>query len=493
MKRVLFTAIFLATFFVCKNSYTQVAINTTGALPHPSAILDVSSSDKGLLMPRLSSSEMNSITNPAQGLMVFNTTERRAYCYTVEDGWQLLNSDYAWTESNNSLMRLYGDDTLFTIANSGKVGIGKIDTNVLLNITDTLSSIGSGSLFGTMIGMTVDEQSTNSGGDSYISSTFNNVRNHFNGSLNNKELVLTAGRFALTNSGNATRLVGHSNSVSNNTGAGNEVEKITGMTNTITNYSPNTVGTIIFRNGIFRGENSSHTGQLWMNYDQLSINSTSKIDTVYLYKAWIPQPNATNADQKVWGLHFEGDQYNHLMGNLGLGYGVIMPSEKIEVEGNVLIHNGGNAHNFIQIGENTAANRGVIIQNGEYYQGSLNYQSLFSFNIKLGSGDNAHFEKLRNDMGAYGLRMSEHDNGIFLFTLEGSATPYSYRNLAVFKDDGKVGIGTDNPEADLHVAGHMKLEPQSDPPDSPSAGMLYYDSDDHKLKLFTGSIWENLN
>jgi hypothetical protein len=40
-----------AAVFICQLAVAQVAINTTGNNPAPSAMLDVSSTNKGLLMP----------------------------------------------------------------------------------------------------------------------------------------------------------------------------------------------------------------------------------------------------------------------------------------------------------------------------------------------------------------------------------------------------------------------------------------------------------
>ena len=54
------------------NLLSQVAINTTGANPDPSAMLDVSATDKGMLIPRLSTAQRNAITTPATGLMVYD-------------------------------------------------------------------------------------------------------------------------------------------------------------------------------------------------------------------------------------------------------------------------------------------------------------------------------------------------------------------------------------------------------------------------------------
>jgi hypothetical protein len=52
----------------------NIAINTTGAAPDSSAALDITSTSSGLLAPRMTTTQMNAITRPAQGLMIFNTT-----------------------------------------------------------------------------------------------------------------------------------------------------------------------------------------------------------------------------------------------------------------------------------------------------------------------------------------------------------------------------------------------------------------------------------
>jgi hypothetical protein len=51
----------------------NVAINNKGSKPDPSAMLDVSSTTGGMLIPRMTTVQMNAITNPAPGLQIFNT------------------------------------------------------------------------------------------------------------------------------------------------------------------------------------------------------------------------------------------------------------------------------------------------------------------------------------------------------------------------------------------------------------------------------------
>jgi hypothetical protein len=50
----------------------QVGIGTD--MPDPSSILDIDSKNKGLLMPRLTTTQRDSIIDPAKGLMIYNTT-----------------------------------------------------------------------------------------------------------------------------------------------------------------------------------------------------------------------------------------------------------------------------------------------------------------------------------------------------------------------------------------------------------------------------------
>ncbi|MEO6721965.1 MAG: hypothetical protein ABIN67_16475, partial [Ferruginibacter sp.] len=61
--------------FIPKFYAQNIAINELGNLPDTSAMLDVSSATKGLLTPRLTTTQQNSIPLPANGLLIYNTTE----------------------------------------------------------------------------------------------------------------------------------------------------------------------------------------------------------------------------------------------------------------------------------------------------------------------------------------------------------------------------------------------------------------------------------
>ncbi|MCC3157507.1 hypothetical protein LJ737_09670 [Hymenobacter sp. 15J16-1T3B] len=57
----------------------SVGIGTTA--PASSAALEVSSTSKGLLLPRLSTAQMNALAAPVPGLLIYNTTLNKFYGY----------------------------------------------------------------------------------------------------------------------------------------------------------------------------------------------------------------------------------------------------------------------------------------------------------------------------------------------------------------------------------------------------------------------------
>lgn len=71
----------ITVLIINKSTYAQgVSINTSGANPDTSAILDVSSNDKGMLIPRLTTAERNAISSPAHALIIFNLSSN---CFEI--------------------------------------------------------------------------------------------------------------------------------------------------------------------------------------------------------------------------------------------------------------------------------------------------------------------------------------------------------------------------------------------------------------------------
>lgn len=82
----LFSLFFL---FASIPAFSQnVGINTTGNDPHPSAMLDVSSINKGVLIPRLTRTQRQSIPAPANGLLVYQTDDTIGFWYYRQSRWE---------------------------------------------------------------------------------------------------------------------------------------------------------------------------------------------------------------------------------------------------------------------------------------------------------------------------------------------------------------------------------------------------------------------
>lgn len=79
--------ILILSIIIIQSSYSfsqnNVGINSTGDLPDPSAALDIAAFDKGLLVPRVTTIQRNSIAAPANGLLVYDTDSMCFFYYRL--------------------------------------------------------------------------------------------------------------------------------------------------------------------------------------------------------------------------------------------------------------------------------------------------------------------------------------------------------------------------------------------------------------------------
>jgi trimeric autotransporter adhesin len=101
MKKIV---ILLLAISNCSVAFAQnVGIGTL--VPDPSAQLDISTSSKGLLIPRMSSSAVGSIANPAKGLMVYDSVKNEMLVNMgtpASPNWQSIGAKSAWNLTGNS-------------------------------------------------------------------------------------------------------------------------------------------------------------------------------------------------------------------------------------------------------------------------------------------------------------------------------------------------------------------------------------------------------
>ena len=96
-KDLFFISLFL---FSVISGYSQVAINTTGLAAEECAILDLSSGNKGLLIPRMGITEVGNasspVDNPVNGLLIFNQL----------DSPEIPEGLYMWSSSEGEWIEL---------------------------------------------------------------------------------------------------------------------------------------------------------------------------------------------------------------------------------------------------------------------------------------------------------------------------------------------------------------------------------------------------
>jgi hypothetical protein len=104
---------FVAVLFVC-TAIAQpggVSINHDGAPPDTSAMLDVNAINKGMLFPRLTTEQRDSIHLPAIGLLVYNTTTSTFDYYTGTSWFSLASAS---TTSAVPIIRTYTSNAIWT-------------------------------------------------------------------------------------------------------------------------------------------------------------------------------------------------------------------------------------------------------------------------------------------------------------------------------------------------------------------------------------------
>jgi hypothetical protein len=90
MKNLIFAA--LLAFGIGSVAQAQnVAINTDGTAADNSSILDVKSTDKGMLVPRMTQTQRDGITTPAIGLLIYQTDATAGFYFWNGTAWTAIS------------------------------------------------------------------------------------------------------------------------------------------------------------------------------------------------------------------------------------------------------------------------------------------------------------------------------------------------------------------------------------------------------------------
>jgi hypothetical protein len=155
-----------AALMVAGNINAQVAINTSGASPDASAILDLSNTaNKGLLIPAVS--DTSSVGSPAAGLLIYRTTAPAGYFYYTGNYWQRVISSGSTLNSDinnlnlNALLPAQSTPYTYLSSDGTNTSFSQIDiqNGGVINILPVVNG-GTGVSDGTNI---LPDQSTSSG------------------------------------------------------------------------------------------------------------------------------------------------------------------------------------------------------------------------------------------------------------------------------------------------------------------------------------------
>ncbi len=116
----------------------QVSISSTNDAADPSAMLEVKSTVKGFLVPRMTAAERDAIASPATGLLIFCTDNQQFYSNqgtSIEKNWVMVNSQWIST----------GSDIYF---NTGNVGIGTYSPGARLHVAGNAIVNGTAEVIG---------------------------------------------------------------------------------------------------------------------------------------------------------------------------------------------------------------------------------------------------------------------------------------------------------------------------------------------------------
>ena len=142
MKRIALTffrnLLFTVSILLAAPIMAQVGIGTTA--PDASSLLDMTSTSKGLLTPRMTTAQRTAITSPANGLLVYDTDIKSYYFYDLPTTtWIKMLGD---GDRRLNFKRIKSTDVLATVlADEATAGGGttyKLNANTLYEINGTI-------------------------------------------------------------------------------------------------------------------------------------------------------------------------------------------------------------------------------------------------------------------------------------------------------------------------------------------------------------------
>jgi Lower baseplate protein N-terminal domain len=118
--------------------------NTSGQAA--SSMFEVQSTTQGMLIPRMTTTQMLAISSPANGLKIFNTTEQSEWFYTTDWGWESNSKSYQRKygfEYYNDFGSTPVTDGTFGTSGTTTVAVGDVNRFGVIQFSTSTTTTGS--------------------------------------------------------------------------------------------------------------------------------------------------------------------------------------------------------------------------------------------------------------------------------------------------------------------------------------------------------------
>jgi hypothetical protein len=441
-----FILLSILTSFVA--SAQSIEISPNGGTTNSSAILDLKSTTKGFLLPRMTGDQMRAIPSPAQGLLVFCTD-----C--------VLNGDYYFRKG--SAWVALGSTTA-----TGFTTVGDVGANATANgatITNGVLSLA-------------PADATNPGIVTTTAQTIAGAKT-FSSDINVNGLTIGKGAAGISNN----TAIGVNALYSNTTGEGNTANGSEALLQTTTGSNNTANGRFTLYSNTTGSYNTANGRTALYSNTEGDGNTANGISTLY---------NNTTGSQNTANGGTALETNTTGFKNTAIGYGADVASGNLENATAVGAGAKVNANNKIQLGNGDV----TAVQ-----LGTATNVTLETGLVKITGGTPGAGKVLTSD--AAGLASwttpSSSGVGVDLTTDQTIAGVKTFSGNII--GNAQLGIGTSNPNttAALEVTSTTKgfLPPrlssvQRNDMVNPTEGLVIYNSTSHCLEVYRGAGWFNL-
>ena len=290
-KTLLFIYVCLFILFTIKLQAQTNIFPSTGSAgigtttPNASSLLEIKSTNKGLLIPRMTQAQRNAITSPATGLMIYQTNATPGFYYYGGNGWKSVAAK-AWNLTGNagtdSTINFIGTTDahplVFKVNNIRAGFIGYSTSNTSFGYQALISNTTGNYNTATGLGaLTFNTTGSNNTANGYkaLYSNINGVRN----------VVIGDNAMYSSTSGSYNTAVGSSSLNENTTGSFNSAVGLDALGLNTTGNNNTATGTYALENNTTGKNNSAHGMYALFNNTTGYSNIAMTVRIIQQYRA----------------------------------------------------------------------------------------------------------------------------------------------------------------------------------------------------------------